>query len=1006
VSWLTSIALKKRWLTFLIVALITGVSIWSTVNMKMELIPDIEFPVTSVVTIYPQSKAEDIMDKVAIPIEGTISDIEGLRELISTCTEGSSFTLALFDYGTDMDKVNSTIKQRLSELDLPEEVRNLPSQIPQLETNPQLYAIDINIMPLVMFGLTGDLPTEQLNEIAVTEFLPRLQAIDGVYQASINEIDADKVLVSLDVERINKYGISISQIAGLLAVQQYGSLEQIKNTPLGATALTLADVAEIAVGSSPGTVITRTNGSRSVGISIMKEAEANTVSVANTVMDEVRDIESQLGGNVNVVTVLDQSEFIEISINELLREALIGGGLAILVVFLFLMAFRASLVTAISIPLSILIGFLLMRSFGFTVNILTLSAMAIAVGRVIDDSIVVLEVIVRNLRRGQIFKEAALNGAKEVAAPVTSATLATIVIFLPLAFVGGIVGELFIPFALTITFALVASLFVALMVIPPLSNFKVSIKDRTRTSDTWYQKLYIPALKWSLAHRVMTLVVATLLFFSSFALVPVIGTTFIPSMSEQQLTIDVVMPQGSDLSTTEDVVIQLEQELIQNPAVKVFQTTAGTSSTLIGGFTAMMTGGSNAATITIVLDSDADMEKEAQKLRQAYAKLASQGIIVNITTGDAMSAQMMGSGLDVSVRGDSYEDVAFASNELVSEIEKIDGLADVEIDISSVEPKLDINIDQAKLMTSGLPPEQIAQISRELFFMNSGGTVAQANIGGDTLDIFVEAVTPQLKTAKMASELSIGFPVSVKLADIASINLGEQPVSIQRIDQKLAASINGSIIARDTGAVNMAVQQKINQLKLPVGVEIKMGGTAEMMQESFSGMFIAIIVAVLLAYAVIVVTFRSFINPIIIMMSLPLASIGALLGLLITGHPIGVSALMGMLMLVGIVLTNAIVLISLVEKLQKKENMSVNDALLEGGKTRLRPILMTAITTMVAMVPIAFGLGEGTLMAAELAVVVIGGLFSSTLLTLLVIPVIYSIVEGMRSRLRKKSKIA
>ena len=1005
-SWLASIALKKRWLTFLIVALITGVSIWSTVNMKMELIPDIEFPVTSVVTIYPQSKAEDIMDKVAIPIEGTISDIEGLRELISTCTEGSSFTLALFDYGTDMDKVNSIIKQRLSELDIPEEVRNLPSQIPQLETNPQLYAIDINIMPLVMFGLTGDLSAQQLNEIAATEFLPRLQAIDGVYQVSVNEVDADKVLVSLDVERINKYGISISQIAGLLAVQQYGSLEQIKNTPLGSSALTLADIAEIEVGSSPGTVITRTNGSRSVGISIMKEAEANTVSVANTVMDEVRAIESQLGGDVNVVTVLDQSEFIEISVNELLREALIGGGLAILVVFLFLMAFRASLVTAISIPLSILIGFLLMRSFGFTVNILTLSAMAIAVGRVIDDSIVVLEVIVRNLRRGQIFKEAALNGAKEVAAPVTSATLATIVIFLPLAFVGGIVGELFIPFAMTITFALVASLFVALMVIPPLSNFRVSIKDRTRTSDTWYQKLYIPALKWSIAHRVMTLVVATLLFFSSFALVPVIGTTFIPSMSEQQLTIDVVMPPGSDLSTTEDVVIQLEQELIQNPAVKVFQTTAGTSGTLMGGFTAMMTGGSNAATITIILDSDADMEKEAQKLRQAYAKLASQGIIVNITTGDAMSAQMMGSGLDVSVRGDSYEDVAFASNELVSEIEKIDGLADVEIDISSVEPKLDINIDQAKLMTSGLPPEQIAQISRELFFMNSGGTVAQANIGGDTLDIFVEAVTPQLKTAKMASELSIGFPVSVKLADIASINLGEQPVSIQRIDQKLAASINGSITARDTGAVNMAVQQKINQLKLPVGVEIKMGGTAEMMQESFSGMFIAIIVAVLLAYAVIVVTFRSFINPIIIMMSLPLASIGALLGLLITGHPIGVSALMGMLMLVGIVLTNAIVLISLVERLQKKEDMSVNDALLEGGKTRLRPILMTAITTMVAMVPIAFGLGEGTLMAAELAVVVIGGLFSSTLLTLLVIPVIYSIVEGMRSRLRKKSKIA
>ncbi len=285
--------------------------------------------------------------------------------------------------------------------------------------------------------------------------------------------------------------------------------------------------------------------------------------------------------------------------------------------------------------------------------------------------------------------------------------------------------------------------------------------------------------------------------------------------------------------------------------------------------------------------------------------------------------------------------------------------------------------------------------------MNLGGTVAQANIEGETLDIFLKGITPELTGTDMASELRIGWPVSVKLSDIASVELGEQPVSIQRIDQKLAASITGTITEEDVGSVNRQVQQKIDALDLMQGVEVEIGGTAGMMQESFSGMFIAIIVAVLLAYAVIVVTFRSFINPIIIMVSLPLASIGALLGLLVTGHPLGVSALMGVLLLVGIVLTNAIVLISLVEQLRKK-GMNTYDALMEGGRTRLRPILMTAITTIVAMIPIAFGLGEGTLMAAELAIVVIGGLFSSTLLTLLVIPVIYSIVEGLRSRVRDR----
>jgi HAE1 family hydrophobic/amphiphilic exporter-1 len=1004
VSWLTKIALKKRWLTFLLVAIITGTSVWATVNMKMELIPDIEFPATSVITVYPQAKATEVMNEVAIPIEGVIADIDGLRSLSSTCTEGSSFTFAFFDYGTDMDEVNEIIGQRLDELDLPTEVRSLPDQMPQLEENPQLFAIDINMMPVVMFGLSSDLPAEQLNEIAETEFLPKLHSIDGVYQVGMDSISADKVLVSLDVSKINQYGISISQMAGLLAMGSFNSLDQVGDTPVGISGLTLSDISEIEKGPAPGTAITRTNGNPSVGISIMKEAEANTVSVANSVMDEVNDIKASLGVDVSVVTIFDQSEFIEISISELLREAVIGGALAIIVVFLFLMAFRASLVTAISIPLSILVGFLLMSSFGFTINILTLSAMAIAVGRVIDDSIVVLEVIVRNLRHGQKFKEAALNGAKEVAAPVTSATLATVVIFLPLAFVGGIVGEMFIPFALTITFALIASLFVALMVIPPLCNFKISVKERikAKTRDSWYQKLYIPVLKWSLAHRVVTLLVATLLFFGSFAIVPVIGTSFLQGMSEQQLTVEVIMPPGSDLIETEEMAMRLEQALSESDEVRSYQTFAGSSGTLTGGFTAMMSGGTNAATITVILYNDADMEVEAEKLRQAYADIDTGNAIVNVTSGDAMSVQMMGGGLDVSVRGDNFSDIASVSENLVSELSEVSGIADIELEISSVEPKLDITIDQVKLISSGLPEEQIAMIGQEFFLMNLGGTVSQVDILGETVDVFLKGITPELESAKVARELSIGFPVSVKLADIASVELGEQPVSIQRIDQKLASSITGVITDRDVGSINRVVQQKIDQISLPAGVEIKIGGTAEMMAESFSGMFIAIIVAALLAYAVIVVTFRSFINPIIIMMSLPLASIGALVGLLIAGYPIGVSALMGVLMLVGIVLTNAIVLISLVERL-KKEGRSTHDALVEGGKTRLRPILMTAITTMVAMVPISLGLGEGTLMAAELAVVVIGGLFSSTLLTLLVIPVIYSIVEGLRSRLRSRN---
>ena len=1000
-SWLTKIALKKRWLTFLIVTLVALASIWATIGLKQELLPNIQFPVTSVITIYPGAKPDEVMSRVTVPVEGAISGIQGLDQLISTSTEGSSFVFALFDYGTDMDRVNSIIAQNLSELDLPAEVRGLPAMMPELEENPRLFAIDINMMPVVSLSLGGDLPPDELRELAITEVIPRLETIEGVYQVGVEGGGKEKVLISLNPEKMNQSGISMSQIAGILATQQYNSLSQIENTAMGTNALLLKDIAGVNLGPPPGTAISRTNGNPSVSISVMKESEANTVSVANAVVDEMEKIKTTLGDEIEIITVMDLSEFIEQSISELARNAIIGFVLATIVVFLFLMAFRASLVTAISIPLSILIGFLAMRGFGITINILTLSAMAIVVGRVIDNSVVVLEVIYRRMQQGEDFQDAALNGVKEIAAPITSATLATIVIFIPLIFVGGIMGQLFVPFAITITFALIASLLVALMVVPPLSNFPVSGKAKAQKGDTWYQRVYSRMLKWSLTHRAATLAIAVVLFLGSFALIPIIGTAFIPGMGEEILTIDIEMPPGTDLVAAEEVAIQAEKILGENPEVFIYQTTAGTSSSSSGAFRSVAGGGINTVSIMVFFDPDADLEQEAAELRHSLQGIAEEGA-VTITTSQVMAAQTMDSDLDISVRGESYEDIALLSRQLLSELEGIDGIADLEINIADVEPKLDISLDTGKLAASGLPPEQLQQISNELFLLELGGTVAQASIEGRIYEVFLKGIAQDLDSVEMARELRVGYPESVALGDIAAVELNQRPISIMRIDEKLAASITGSITGENVGAVNRAVQEKVDALPLVPGAEVTIGGMAEMMGESFSGMFIAIIAAIVLAYFVIVVTFRSFLNPLIIMVSLPLASVGALVGLLVTGHPLGVSALMGILMLVGIVLTNAIVLIALVEQLHKK-GLSTHDALVEGGRTRLRPILITALTTMLAMLPLALGLGAGTLIAAELAVVVIGGLFSSTLLTLLVIPVVYSIAEGLRHRVAKRA---
>ena len=419
-SWLTEIALKRRWLTFLIVALVVMASIWATVSIKQEMIPDIELPVTSVFTIYPQASPEEVMNQVTVPIEDAISDIGGLKHLISTSTEGSSFALVQFEYGTDMDEVNGIISQNLSELTLPPEVRGLPDTMPQLEENPQLFPININMMPLVILSLGGDFSSGELRDMAVTEIVPRLETIEGVFHVGVEGGSRENVLVTPSPEKMSEYGISVAQMAAILATREYNSLGEIENMVMGTDTLMLGDVAEVKLGPPPGSALTRTNGKPSVSIIVMKDLEANTVEVANAVVAEAEKVKEALGNEVELLTVLDQSEYIEESIGDLARNALIGFVLAAIVVFLFLMAFRASLVTAISIPLSIIIAILVMRWVGITVNILTLSALAIAVGRLIDNSIVVSEVIYRRMQHGEDFKGAALNGVKEVATPITS----------------------------------------------------------------------------------------------------------------------------------------------------------------------------------------------------------------------------------------------------------------------------------------------------------------------------------------------------------------------------------------------------------------------------------------------------------------------------------------------------------------------------------------------------------------------------------------------------------
>lgn len=1002
---LTKWALRSRLATYLMALVIAGASVWAFLGLKIELFPDISFPYTTVVTIYPQATADAVVSNVTEPIEKFIWDEwsgTSLKHVTSKSTAGMSLIMAEFEYGTDMTAVTERLNKGIGEITLPEAVLSFPDLIGSDTSNPQIIPINMNMIPMTELSVSGNLPPEQLKEIVDKQIVPALTQIDGVLRVDTDGGESDQVIISGNPDKMNAAGVSVAQITGLLN-NRYSSLSEVENTSLGTNGITLADVATVRFSAPPSAAIIRTDGKPSVSISITKTETANTVETAEAINAKIMELQNQLGSNVTINTVFDQSDFINASVSQLWEKALIGAGLAILVVFFFLWAVRASLITAISIPLSVFIGFLCMRLTGVTLNLLTLSAVTIAIGRLIDDSIVMIEIIFRRMRRGEDFKEASIGGAKEIATPITAATLATVAIFIPLMFVGGIVGELFIPFGLTVTFTMLASLLVALTLIPTLSRFLVSSKAKAVTvRDNWYQIIYSKALKWTLEHSVTVIVAAVILLLGSIGLLLITGTSFMSgSMSEPTLNVNITLPISADAGEVDTLTAKVEKLLSENPAIRTFQTTVGTSTTSMSGImsTAMGSGGTNTASIVAYLKDDADIQAEVEALNYACRSITDTG---SVTVSGADSETGMGfsvSSLNISIQGEDQAKIAKVTAQLLEKLQQVDGIADLKSDLTTVVPKLNITVDPAKAMTSGLPMTQLTQLQQEFVLLMYGGTIPGKTVTLDNEDFsfYFMSIVPTLTSVDQAKNLKIGYPQSVTLNDLAVVTMEELPSHISHTDTTLSATITGTIIKKDVGAVNQAIEDEIESLPDRSGVTIVTAGVMEEMTNTFNRMYIAIIIAIIIVFAIVILMMRSFRNPLIIMISLPLAFIGSITALLISGYTLGVSAMMGLLMLVGIVLTNAIVLVSMVEQ-QRKNGMEIKDALIEGGKIRLRPILMTALTTILAMIPMAVSVSTGTMLTAELAIVVIGGMVSSTFLTLFVIPAVYNLVHRKKTR--------
>ena len=1041
IRFITGAALRRRSVTVLAVILVLAAGIFTYRNLPVELFPEIEFPLVTVTTFYPSANPDAVVRDVTEPIESAIAGVDGLDTMQSISTENRSIILASFEFGTDMANAENVINSNMTGIAFPSGVNA-----------PIVARINPDEFPVLQLSVIDDGDIAELQRIVESRILPEISAVEGVFGVEVSGGVERRALVSVDLEKASENGVSLFQISQVLrennitlpggvisngskllpikTTNSYSSLDDLRGLVVSSPAafggqapgrpgtpgqsgqpsagapvqppqpVTLGEVADITLGSGIPTSISRTNGQPSIGIAVVKHPDANTIDVTTAVREKLDSIQGDLNG-AEIVTVRDQGPDIQSQISTLEREAILGLTLAISVVFVFFLTIRPSVVVGIlrtlrptvviglSIPLSIFVGVLLMSWQGLSLNFMTLGGLAISVGRVVDDSIVVLENVYRNIEGGKERWRAALDATVEVGPAITASTLTTIVVFLPLAFIEGLVGAFFFPFALTVSFALIASLAVALTAVPVLGAYLLrpgDLPDGTGEeedlpeTDTWLQRVYTPILVTALRHKAITLIAAIVITLGSLSLMGVIPVNLFGSGGPRFVQINMSLTPGTPAQATLSEVDTIEDQL--DPVSDVYVTTVGSPAAAFGE---NGPGGFNQSS-TLVRLSEGAPENAADVLRNNLRSSDGRSIVVQEIVDGPPQA-----GIDIVITGPNYSDISAVAIQLADKLSRLPDIENVSSDVSEARDEIVINVDPARATSVGLSTQQVAFQVNQLL---TGQTVTQIEVDGQPVDVVLSARTDSVDSLESLSSVMVSGPLgSIPLSELASLVEIKGPVTIIRTDGTRSASITGSITSDDAQAVGQEIQQIIDGLSLPPGVGVTNGGIFAQITEGFQSIFLAMIVGIVGVYLVMVASLGSLRNPFVIITSLPLAIIGALAALAITGRSLGLPAMMGILMLIGIVVTNAIVLISFVEQLRER-GLSVYDALVQGGRVRLRPILMTAITTSIALLPLAaFVEDEGGILSAGLATVVIGGLMSSTVLTLVVVPVVYTLAN-------------
>ncbi|WP_327581971.1 efflux RND transporter permease subunit [Nonomuraea sp. NBC_00507] len=793
--------------------------------------------------------------------------------------------------------------------------------------------------------------------------------------------------------------------------QGQGGLPQQVAKPKPLKPVKLGDVAEIKRGLADATTITRTDGTSSLGVSVTMMPDGNAVTISHEIREKLPELTRALGdsSDTQVSVVFDQAPYVEQSIESLTTEGLLGLAFAVLVILVFLLSVRSTLVTAVSIPLSVVIALIVLWAGDYSLNMLTLGALTIAVGRVVDDSIVVLENIKRHLGYGEARLQAILTAVREVSGAVTASTLTTVAVFAPIAIVGGMVGELFGPFSITVAVALLASLVVSLTVVPVLAYWFLKTPELTpeqarkqreeaeaKELRSPLQRAYLPVLRFATRFKLVTVLIGVAVFVGTMGLAGGLRTNFLDSSGQNTISLSQRMPVGTDLATTDKAAQQVEDVLADVEAVETYQVNVGGSGGGFGGG-GFGGGGSSAdsASYSVTLKDGADTPKVEQELRDKIAGLSGVGEVTVGGGGGGFNSDTV----SVIVRAPDIETLRTASDEVTRAMGEVSGLRDVSSNLEAGAPRVEVVVDREEAAERGLSEAQIGQAVAQAF---RGAPLGQITLDGRASDLVLRgADAPEDVEAVEDLELATAAG-TVKLSTVADVKEVAGPTQVTRIDGERSATVSAKVAdAGNLGAVTQTLTTTLDGLQLGSGASYEMGGASADQADAFADLGLAMLAAIAIVFMIMVATFRSFIQPVILLVSIPFAATGAVGLLVATDTALGVPALIGMLMLIGIVVTNAIVLIDLINQ-YREQGMGVVEAVIEGGRRRLRPILMTAVATICALTPMALGVtGSGGFISQPLAIVVIGGLISSTLLTLVLVPTLYTVVERTKERMRR-----